>query len=136
MKQITLAIALILFVGISCKKSADTTTVSNNVLTDSIYKPTGKELKIVAVIQVKPEAIQEMLPVFKQLVAGSQTEEGCIFYNLHQDTKDSTKFVMLEEWKSQEAIDFHNSTTHFKAFQEVAKDKVAKSDVSIIKLVY
>lgn len=136
MKQITFAIALILFVGISCKKSADTTTVSSNVVTDSIYKPTGKELKIVAFIQVKPEAIQEMLPVFKQLVAGSQAEEGCIFYNLHQDTKDSTKFVMLEEWKSQEAIDFHNNTKHFKAFQEVAKDKVAKSDVSIIKLVY
>jgi len=96
----------------------------------------GNELKIVAIMKVKPEAVSEIKPVFEAIVKGSQSEEGCIFYNLHQDINDSTRFIMLEEWKSQDAINFHNETPHYKAFKESSKDMIESSDVSVMKLVY
>jgi len=115
------------------KDAQDDTIVVKN---DMIEERTGDELKIVAIMTVKPEAVEKILPIFQAIVTGSQEEEGCLFYNLHQDINDSTKFVMLEEWKSQAAIDFHNSTEHYKAFKEASKDMIIKSEVTILKLVY
>ena len=137
MKKIILCafIGILSFTACNQKTSPD----QQNIVvekTDIIEERTGDELKIVAIMTVKPEAVQKILPVFQAVVTGSQEEEGCIFYNLHQDINDSTKFVMLEEWKSQEAINFHNNTEHYKAFKEASKDMIDKSEVTILKLVY
>ena len=134
-------VAYALFIGLICLVSCNQRSSNEQdntviVKTDVIEERTGDELKIVAIMTVKPDAIEKILPVFQALVTGSQEEEGCIFYNLHQDTNDSTKFVMLEEWKSQEAINFHNNTEHYKTFKEASKDLIEKSEVTILKLVY
>lgn len=136
MKKITFIALLSILCVVACKKqSVEVTEVTTVTTTDSVSKPTGNELKIVAIIKVKPQAVKDIMPIFEKIVSGSQKEEGCIYYNLHQDTKDSTRFVMLEEWKSQDAIDFHNNTEHFKAFKEAAKDKIESSEVTVIKTV-
>ncbi len=41
------------------------------------------------------------------LVAPSQSEEGCIRYELWQDNEDPTHFAMVEEWESDEALNAH-----------------------------
>lgn len=121
----------------SCNKKTESVQEDTFVVkTDMDEERTGDELKIVAIMTVKPEAVNDILPIFQAVVQGSQEEEGCIFYNLHQDVANPTKFVMLEEWKSQDAIDFHNSTDHYKTFREGSKDLIEKSEVSILKLVY
>jgi len=132
---------LFLLTGLLCLVSCNQKTSSDQddtvvIKTDIVEERTGEELKIVAIMTVKPDAVQKILPVFQAVVTGSQEEDGCIFYNLHQDINDSTKFVMLEEWKSQEAINFHNSTEHYKTFKEASKDLIEKSEVTILKLVY
>ncbi|MDU1889450.1 MAG: putative quinol monooxygenase [Dysgonomonas sp.] len=114
------------------KETTEIVEVANEV----VEERTGDELKIVAIMTVKPENAKKILSIFEALVEGSQQEDGCIYYNLHQDINDPTKFVMLEEWKSQAAIDFHNNTEHYKAFQEASKGLIEKSEVSILKLVY
>jgi len=132
---------LSLFIGILALTGCNQKTTSDQdntivVKTDVIEEQTGEELKIVAIMTVKPDAVQKILPIFQALVTGSQEEEGCIFYNLHQDINDSNKYIMLEEWKSQAAIDFHNNTEHYKTFKEASKDMIEKSEVTILKLVY
>jgi quinol monooxygenase YgiN len=121
-----------------CNLKTQTAQDDNTIVIkqDVVEERTGDELKIVAIMTVKPEAIKNILPIFQTLVQGSQEEDGCISYNLHRDINDSTKFVMLEEWKSQAAIDFHNNTEHYNAFKEASQGMVEKSDVSILKLVY
>lgn len=121
----------------SCtKKAADTQEQTIVVKSDFLEERTGDELKIVAIMTVKPECIEDIKPIFQAIVTGSQEEDGCIFYNLHQDINDPTKFVMLEEWDSQEAIDFHNNTEHYKTFKEASKGMIEKSEVSVLKLIY
>ena len=41
------------------------------------------------------------------LVTPSQSEAGCIRYELWQDNEDPTLFAMVEEWESNEALDAH-----------------------------
>lgn len=135
-KIVFIALFGLLFIT-SCNKKAETVQEDSIVVkNDMDIERTGDELKIVAIITIKPEAVNDILPIFQAVVQGSQEEEGCISYNLHQDISDSTKFVMLEEWKSQSAIDSHNNTDHYKTFKEASKDLIVKSDVSILKLVY
>jgi quinol monooxygenase YgiN len=138
MKKVVFSVLFGLLLITGCNTKTQTSRDDDTIVikSDMAEERTGDELKIVAIMTVKPEAIKDILPVFQAVVQGSQEEDGCIFYNLHQDINDSTKFIMLEEWKSQAAIDYHNSTDHFKTFKEASKDMIEKSEVSILKLVY
>ncbi|MFV0417564.1 MAG: putative quinol monooxygenase [Dysgonomonas sp.] len=132
-KVLFFTLLVLLLAGCNTKPTNQENTI---VVKTDIEERTGDELKIIAVIKVKPECIEDIKPIFQAVVTGSQEEEGCISYNLHQDIADSTKFVMVEEWKSQDAIDFHNNTEHYKTFKTASADMVAGLDVSIIKLVF
>lgn len=97
----------------------------------------NNELKIVAEITLKPNTWEVMKSIFENVVTSSQAEAGCISYNLHKDITDTTdtKFVMLEIWKDQAAIDMHNESTHFKAFKQAAADYIANMKVTILKMI-
>jgi len=51
------------------------------------------------------------------LITATRKEPGTLRYDLYQQNYDDLGcFVLYEEWKSQEAIDAHMATDHFKAF--------------------
>jgi len=70
-------------------------------------------ISIVAKFIVKEGEEENFLAMTEGLVAASQNEEGCIEYALHKDVKNARTYCMLEKWKDQAAIDFHNNTPHF-----------------------
>lgn len=94
------------------------------------------ELKIVAVIAVKAAFQSELEKVFHTVVDETRKEAGNVSYDLHQDTKDPLKYTILEVWKSQDAIDEHNESAHFKAFVAAVEGKVDSLTVDVIKKVY
>lgn len=73
----------------------------------------NKKLKIVASIIAKPEYKEEVVALLKKVTDETRKEEGNISYGICVNVSDSLKFVILEEWKSQDAIDYHNQTPHF-----------------------
>jgi quinol monooxygenase YgiN len=50
------------------------------------------------------------------MIQPSRAEAGCISYNFYSDVTDPYKFFFFEEWKDQEAINFHVNTRHYKEF--------------------
>jgi quinol monooxygenase YgiN len=46
----------------------------------------------------------------------SLAESGCLQYDLHQDRDDPERFVMVEQWRDQAAIDQHDASAHFQHF--------------------
>lgn len=94
------------------------------------------ELKIVAVIEVKDIHKDKLLNIFRKVVDETRKEEGNISYDLHQDVKNPLKFVILETWKSEEAIDEHNASSHFNDFVKAIEGKVDSLTVDVIKKVY
>lgn len=70
-------------------------------------------IRIVATSTVTPETKEQFVKVAKELVEKSRQEAGCISYGLFEDLKNPMELAILEEWKDQAAIDFHNATEHF-----------------------
>ncbi|HMM03023.1 MAG: putative quinol monooxygenase [Dysgonomonas sp.] len=138
MRKIVFTVLFGLLCIVSCSKKAETAQDDTIIIKTGMdtEERTGDELKIAAIMTVKPEAIKDMLPIFQAVVQGSQEEDGCIFYNVHQDINDSTRFIILEEWESQAAIDLHGKTDHFKTYQEASKNLIEKKEVIKMKLVY
>ncbi|AEP85310.1 MULTISPECIES: putative quinol monooxygenase [Bacillus] len=74
-----------------------------------------------AYIKVKPEKREEFLSEAQSLVQHSRAEEGNAQYDLFEKVGEENTFVMLEQWKDEAAMKFHNETAHFQGF--VAKGK-------------
>ncbi|WP_343673189.1 putative quinol monooxygenase [Chitinophaga sp.] len=87
-----------------------------------------KTLKIVARFKVTPATRETVLASMLKCAALSKTEEGNIFYDVTEHVSDPDILVILEEWKSQAAIDFHNSTAHFK---ELVESIAGKAEITV-----
>ena len=93
-------------------------------------------LVIVATLTIKDEAYKAQIEqILHTTVDSTRKEEGNISYVLHQDINNPLVYVVIEVWKSQEAIDYHFSTPHFKAFGEAVEGK-ADLIVNIVKKKY
>jgi quinol monooxygenase YgiN len=65
------------------------------------------ELTVVAVLTAKAEAIDTVRAGMTKLTQAARTEEGCLSYDLHVDASNPARFVTVEKWASQEALDAH-----------------------------
>jgi quinol monooxygenase YgiN len=66
----------------------------------------------------------------QEVITKSKAEEGNAIYNLFADLKEKNKFVLVEEWKGQAAVDTHFATEHFKKFGALM-DEVAATPAKI-----
>lgn len=94
------------------------------------------ELKIVATIVVKEAYKTELERVFRKVVDETRKEEGNVSYDLHQDVSNPLKYTILEVWKNQDAIDFHNQTSHFKELLSATEGRVDNLTVDILEKIY
>lgn len=91
----------------SSEKAADVVAP----VTDSMTKKI-----ITAQLFVKSEKVSDFLAAARPLIDSSNTEPGCESYTLYQNPYDKTRFIFVEIWKDQVAIDNHFSKPYFKAF--------------------
>ncbi|GAA0614982.1 GNAT family N-acetyltransferase [Paenochrobactrum glaciei] len=70
-------------------------------------------LKVIAQDFIKPDKIDIVLPLYKELVEKTKLEPLCIAYNLYIDQKDPGHFVFIEEWPDRNALDIHCASEHF-----------------------
>lgn len=89
-------------------------------------------IKIVALITVKPEFRDELAAEFTQLVKASRAEAGNNSYDLHQEIDRPNRFVFIENWKSQAAIDAHNASEHFQAFVRAIDGKTEHLEIVLL----
>ena len=83
-------------------------------------------MMIVAKLKVKPEKVKAFTEAAKEIIEKSNKEEGCKSYQLYQDPYDNTRFVFVEEYKNQAAVDAHFASDYFKAFGPKIGDLVAE----------
>ena len=83
-------------------------------------------MMIVAKLNVKPDKVKAFTEAAKEIIEKSNKEPGCKSYQLYQDPYDNTKFVFVEEYKNQAAVDAHFASDYFKAFGPKISDLVAE----------
>lgn len=77
--------------------------------------------------KAKPDRVKDVIELARGMFGPSRSEPGNISYNFYEDKGNEFHFLFFEEWKSQEAIDFHFSTPYFKNFMERFPDMIEGS---------
>lgn len=103
---------LIAFTAFSCKPKTPAAEPQQNVAA----QPAEKQTMIIAKVSIKPENVKDFINAAQTIIKSSNEEEGCIEYNLFQSPYDEAKFVFVEKYKNQAAIDFHFAQPYFKEF--------------------
>ena len=70
-------------------------------------------LKVIAEHYIKPEYIETVLPLYKELLKSTKSEKDCISYDLYIDKNDHRHFIFIEEWPDEAALEQHTQTDHF-----------------------
>jgi quinol monooxygenase YgiN len=84
---------------------------------------TNQPLMIVARFKAKPGMEAQVKQDLLDMTTPSRAESGCITYDLHQDTQDSSVY---EIWQNQAALDFHLGTPYFKHIKEAFETTLAE----------
>jgi len=83
-------------------------------------------MMIIAKLKVKPEKVKAFTEAAKEMIEKSNKEAGCKSYQLYQDPYDNSRFVFVEEYKNQAAVDAHFASDYFKAFGPKMGELVAE----------
>jgi quinol monooxygenase YgiN len=108
---------MLIFAACAPKQPAPEKPVIATPVPDSLNKKL-----ITARIFVKPDKVTDFIQAARPLIDSSSAEPGCESYMLYQNPYDKTKFIFVEVWKDQVAIDNHFSMSYFKAFGSKTSD--------------
>ena len=85
----------------------DTPTVKDNK-TDI-----QQQVHVTVTKTVPKESQEEWLTMAQELAIGTWKEDGCIAYDFVRSKENAERFVIIEEWESQEKLEAHFKTPHF-----------------------
>ena len=81
-------------------------------------------LLLTAFIEVSPADRAAILEALGEVIAATRAEDGCVEYGCYEDTQYPGRYVFLERWRDQAALDRHLSTPHMAAWMRVAKPRM------------
>lgn len=80
----------------------------------------SSEVIVVATMRVLPGRGDDLVERFGAVVEATHREHGCLAYGLHRDRFDSSRFVLIERWRSQADLDAHFRQPHMAAVAGLA----------------
>ncbi len=60
---------------------------------------------------------ERMKELLSAMVKPSKAEKGCVFYEIFQYENNIKKFMAVETWASEEALDGHKASAHYKIYK-------------------
>ena len=60
---------------------------------------------------------KQMKELLSAMVEPSKAEKGCIFYEIVQYKENPKKFMAVETWENEEALDGHKASAHYKTYK-------------------
>ena len=80
------------------------------------------KINLTAIIQAKPEHIETVKSLLKDMVFNSIKEESCLQYDLHQSADDPHIFIFHEVWENETGFEKHNQQPYIEHFRKVSAD--------------
>jgi quinol monooxygenase YgiN len=69
-------------------------------------------MKVILRVIARPGQVDELKKVLRQLAAASRQENGCLDYEVLQNTADRCDFTLVESWTTEAALEAHLTTAH------------------------
>ena len=60
---------------------------------------------------------QKMKELLSAMVIPSKAEDGCLFYEIVQYENNRRKFMAIETWRDEKALDGHKVSAHYKIYK-------------------
>jgi len=89
-------------------------------------------IPVVAIFTAKPGKEHELEALFRGLIETTLKEEGCIHYQLNRDLKNPGRFVWIEEWESEAALERHSAAPHLQALAAKLPECAETGDVIVL----
>ena len=70
-------------------------------------------VRVVARLVAREDSIDKVRAVLVALVEPSRREQGCVSYELLQNSADAKDLTVVEEWTTDTALSSHLETAHF-----------------------
>lgn len=91
------------------------------------------EVRVIASLVAKPEFTAAVKAAVYQVIEPSREEQGNLQYDLHAESGQKGSFVFFERWASDDALEKHNKTEHFKAFVKAIEGKLESLEIKKVK---
>lgn len=85
---------------------------------------------VTATLKAKPGMENSLKRELAAVVSKVRNEEGCIRYDLHKSSDDTSTFLFYEIWESLEALDAHSKTTTLTEMKEKIADMIVSGEVA------
>lgn len=84
-------------------------------------------IKVISKGVFQENAVQEVIALYQELIAETRKEQGCLSYELYQDTANPCILTMLETWENKACLDAHSISAHFQRIvPEIGKFRLEK----------
>jgi quinol monooxygenase YgiN len=81
-------------------------------------------LLLTAFIEVAPGDRDAIQVALAEVIRPSRAEDGCEDYGCYEDAQRRGRYVCVERWRDQAALDRHLRTPHMAAWMKVAGPKM------------
>lgn len=61
----------------------------------------------------KDDGIEKMKELLRTMVEASKAEDGCLLYDIFQLKNEPKKFIVIESWRDEAALDGHKASAHY-----------------------
>jgi len=96
-------------------------------------KDPAKPFAMAVILQVKDGMQEKFETAFAKALKATRKEKGNLTYDLNQDAKDSTRYVVYERWKNLAALDEHLKAPYLTTLLADLKEILAGSpDVKVM----
>jgi quinol monooxygenase YgiN len=75
---------------------------------------------LTAFIEVAPTERATIAAALAKVIPATRAENGCEEYGCYEDTQQQGRYVFIERWRDQAALDRHLGTPHMAAWMSVA----------------
>jgi autoinducer 2-degrading protein len=82
-------------------------------------------------VHVLPEAVEMFKEATRINAAASRRESGIARFDLIQQSDDSTRFVLIEIYRTSEASAAHKETAHYKTWRDMVAPMMAEPRVGV-----
>lgn len=85
-------------------------------------------LTLIATLTANPAQQAAVEAGLRELVDASRREDGCLQYDLHRHQDHAHVFVMIEQWRDEQALAAHQQTPHFLHFGQTCGEHLQAVD--------
>lgn len=77
-----------------------------------MHSPKAQELHIVCELRCASADREKVKELILRFVEPARSEDGCLYYDLHQGIDDPNTFFIHDGWLNQAAVDHHAGNEH------------------------